>query len=390
MRTMSCRADRSRASTRRIHLPPVKRQSNACPEPIPPDIPSGLFRPELPPPVIWIPDGNRPFPAYRSIIVLVLGKRLPRPDARMPTREGCSRCRTAAAALPKLRRLAPHCELFLGASGYRNEGELFVQYLRHCLDEVEIPTTCSQPFVESCARNTSENCLFSRAVIDELDAPHPRCWVLVSTDNHLESLEFKRWVFGDEFPHDLNLLPSKGDAVALLPAPFPYRNCDPGREFICRVIDLAFLAAPLQANLYGLKAGFPHSTEVLDDGTRQIAEHRYWTNQVFPRGVALLGHLINELLRLERPLTKVNAGTTYPVEVDRVRGRLLEVVDHLTWIHSELAPVAGVPQEAGWSVENWGGVNLMDMLVGINRFIQELRWASDPETNEEDRRKLES
>lgn len=331
---------------------------------------------------------------FRSIIVIILGKRLGGLLGRTATQEGESRCEAAAEHIPVLHALAPKTTLIAGASGHREEGGVFTEYLKKLLNKRQFNTALVEFFTERCAQNTFENILFSRAEIIRLLSPlPPRLWILSSSDNHLGSLLLKNRTLPSKVTELGLLQQDEGDAVAFLSAPYPYRSSgDKGLEWICQTIDTAFLAAPIQANLYGIKDGVP---EVAEWGNEEKEwggkkEGRIRLDQVYEGPVRCLHLLIEQLKYLidpdVGPLTEYEPETQCAFLVKEVRENIISVLGPLTKIHQQVDRVKGLKN--GSSFEYWHGVNLDKALKGITKFVARVRWFADTEASDADREKV--
>ncbi|MBI3816963.1 hypothetical protein HY285_05490 [Candidatus Peregrinibacteria bacterium] len=237
--------------------------------------------------------------------------------------------------------------------------------------------------------------LFSRAEIFRLlhDAPGPRLWTLSSSDNHLGSLLLKDRSLPPEVTELGLLRHDEGDAVAFLSASYPYRSSgDKGLDWICHTIDTAFLAAPIQANLYGIKDGAPVEAEWDGKDKKWIGkkEGRVRLDQVYEGPVRHLNSLIEQLKYLIDPdvvpLTEYKLETQCAFLVKEVRENIISVLGPLAKIHRELYSVKGLKN--GKSFEDWHGVDLDKALGGIKKFIARVRWFADTEASDADREEV--
>ncbi len=327
----------------------------------------------------------------RSVIMIVLGKRLGGLLGLTTTQEGRCRCQAAADYLPILHAFTPKATLFAGASGHQREGEVFTARIKELLNERQFNWESSiKLFTEPYATNTFENILFSRAEVFRLfNPPPPRLWVVCSSDNHLGSLLLKDQALPPQVTELGLLRQDESDATAILPASYPYRaSGDPGLDWICRAIDAAFMAAPLQANLYGIKNGVPDWNNSTEKAWKKRKRPMLKLNKIYENPADLLKTLINylKLLRDNAPLTEYQPETRCAYLVTEVRKNIESVIGPLGKIHSDLERVIGL--ENGNAFDDWHGVDLDHALLWINRLIARVRWFADFEASDADRDKV--
>ena len=326
---------------------------------------------------------------FKSIITIVLGKRLGGVLGQTVTEEGRRRCKAAEDYIPTFHALASNVTLIAGASGHNEEGKMFTAYLKDLLNNRPFNWQSSVNFfTEHCAKNTFENILFSRAEVFRLfNPPPPRLWTISSSDNHLGSLILKDRSLPPAMTELGLLRQDEGDAVAFLFSSYPNRDSgDKGLEWICRMIDAAFLAAPLQANLFGIRDGVPKEAQ-RDDKEKWVGgKERVRLNQVYEKPVRLLGYLIDRLQHDRAPLTEMEPETQCAYLVSEIRKNIDSVLDPLGRIHVWLESVIGM--ENGDSFTKWHGVDLENALKWINKLIARVRWFADMEASDADRQRV--